>query len=68
MVKEIIYIHASTGYLATHFFNTQQAYFTQDKDTVKGKEKQKEANDEVDPNISFREGLAPTVRKSSLAE
>ncbi|KIJ36380.1 hypothetical protein M422DRAFT_232636 [Sphaerobolus stellatus SS14] len=53
MVKEIIYIHTSTGYLATHFFNSEQAYFKYDHD---GNEK--ETNSEVDPDISFKEGLA----------
>ena len=53
-MKELIYIHASSSYLASHFFNTQQSYFTFD-----------DSNDDkpvlVDPDVSFREGLALDV-------
>jgi len=53
-MKELIYIHASSSHLASHFFNTQQSYFTFDDPN----------GDEpvlVDPDVSFREGLAPDV-------
>ncbi|KAF7312978.1 hypothetical protein MKEN_00982500 [Mycena kentingensis (nom. inval.)] len=49
-MKEILYIQAgsSANYLGTHFWNTQESYFTYD-DT--------DAEPEIAHDISFREGL-----------
>ena len=55
-MKELIYIHASSSYLASHFFNAQQSYFKFD-----GSDRDKPVL--VDPDVSFREGLAPDVRQ-----
>lgn len=57
MTKEIIYIHTATGYLATHFFNTQEAYFTYDRQ----EKEEHDRNLEIDHDLSFREGLTPDV-------
>ncbi|KAF8512947.1 tubulin domain-containing protein [Hysterangium stoloniferum] len=52
-MKEILYLHASTGYLAAHFFNAQESYFSYDERT-------KEVDDSiVDPNISFSQSQTP---------
>jgi Misato Segment II tubulin-like domain len=53
-MKELIYIHASSSYIASHFFNSQQSYFV--FDDLSGDKPVK-----VDPDVSFREGLAPDV-------
>jgi Misato Segment II tubulin-like domain len=51
-MKEIIYIQAGTfaNYTGTHFWNTQQSYLDEDE------------TESYDWNVSFREGLSPTVR------
>lgn len=50
-MKEILYLHTGTGYLAAHFFNTSQSYFTYGETSER---------DEilVDHDISFQEGRA----------
>ena len=52
-MKEIIYIQAGplANHIGTHFWNTQQCYFSYDD------------GDEVlvDHDVSFREGLSPSV-------
>lgn len=58
-MKEILYIQAGSlsNYTGTHFWNTQESYFTYE--------------DSQDPltthDISFREGLTQTVRVQSWA-
>lgn len=58
-MKEILYLHTGTGYLAAHFFNTSRSYFTYDDSSEK---------DEilVDHDISFQEGRARDVRFSRM--
>lgn len=54
-MKEIIYIQAGNyaNYVGTHFWNTQETYLGED-DT--------EHSVTHDWDVSFREGLSPTVR------
>lgn len=49
-MKEVIYIQAGhfANYIGTHFWNTQESYFTYEE----GEES------EVDHDVSFREGLS----------
>ncbi|GJJ09324.1 hypothetical protein Clacol_003546 [Clathrus columnatus] len=59
-MREILYLHTGTSYLAAQFFNTSQSYFDYDDDP-RGKEDSKNsANDnvKVDHDISFQEGQA----------
>lgn len=53
-MREIVYIGAgeSSNYVATHFWNTQQAYFTYGEDEQSF----------VDHDISWREGYDRSVR------
>lgn len=53
-MREILYIQAGnlSNHIGTHFWNTQQEYFTYDED-----EPVVTLND-----ISFRQGLSPRVR------
>lgn len=56
-MRELVYIHAGTSHLASHFFNIQQSYFAEGRD------------DQVplDHDVSFREGRAPDVRPAACA-
>jgi hypothetical protein len=53
VMKEIIYVQAgnTSNHIGTHFWNTQQSYFTysEDKEVL------------VDHDVSFREGVSPRV-------
>lgn len=53
-MKEIIYIQAGqlANYTGTHFWNTQEAYFTYGEDE----------QSEIDHDVSFREGSTLSVR------
>lgn len=57
-MKEIIYIQAGqlANYTGTHFWNTQEAYFTYSE----------HEQSEIDHDVSFREGSARSVRTSSF--
>lgn len=57
-MKEIIYIQAGSfaNYIGTHFWNTQESYFTY------GSDEDEEAGEPLVSNdISFREGLTYKV-------
>ena len=59
-MKEILYVQTGTlpNFVGTHFWNTQESYFQYDDDTDAD-----EANaQEINHDISFREGLSPKVR------
>lgn len=53
-MKELIYIQAGqfANFIGTHFWNTQEAYFTYGDDE----------QSEVDHDVSFREGSTLIVR------
>jgi hypothetical protein len=53
-MKEILYIQAGeqANYIGTHFWNTQESYFTYEDGE----------DSETDHGISFREGLNQKVR------
>jgi hypothetical protein len=57
-MKEILYIQAGeqANYIGTHFWNTQESYFTYEDGE----------DSETDHGISFREGLNQKVRFFSL--
>lgn len=58
-MKEIIYIQAGSlaNYTGTHFWNTQESYFTY------GSEDDESADDPITSNdISFRDGLTYKVQ------
>ena len=59
-MKEILYIQAGTlaNYIGTHFWNTQEAYFTQDETTQEPI---------VSHEISFQERLADQVGRPVCA-
>lgn len=52
-MKEILYIQAGSlaNYIGTHYWNTQESYFTYDEDS----------DPIVNHDISFREGSTPKV-------
>ena len=59
-MKEVLYIQAGTlpNFAGTHFWNTQESYFQYD-----GEADADEADEqEINHDISFREGLSPKVR------
>lgn len=53
-MREILYIQAGSlsNHIGTHFWNTQQEYFTYDDDEPVI----------VDHDVSFRQGISPRVR------
>ena len=55
-MKEILYVQAGSfsNFLGTHFWNTQESYFTYDDD---------EQEPQINHDISFREGLSTKVGK-----
>lgn len=53
-MKEILYVQAGSlsNFIGTHFWNTQESYFTYDDGEVEPK---------INHDISFREGLSTKV-------
>lgn len=61
-MKEILYLHTGTSYLAAHFFNTLQSYFTYDDgDPTKNKDDASSDEVKVDHDVSFQEGCNQDV-------